>query len=84
MKRFCIMGILWNFEWISYAVYSSETDEERRNRHDWYWMIFDGLNIFQAIAIFFIFIWKHQVKTALQAQYPYLASKTLINVYKYI
>ncbi|CAG7729161.1 unnamed protein product, partial [Allacma fusca] len=70
LKLFCITGVLWNFEVISYIVES----REGRDGKLWYWSVLDVLNIFQAVVIFFIFIWKRKIRCDLENEYPVLKS----------
>jgi len=64
------MGFTWIFEIIQNLSDSGKS-------HKWYWVILDLANIFQAVAIFVIFVCKRETLRALEQNYPKLRSKTL-------
>ncbi|CAG7629262.1 unnamed protein product [Allacma fusca] len=65
-KLIFVMGVPWIFEIISWYV---EKDKEAGN--SWYWIVTDLINIFQAVAIFWIFVCKPDIIRQLEQKYPW-------------
>lgn len=69
LKLFIIMGVTWIFEVISWLVSGYNWN--------WYWVIFDMINILQAIVIFIIFVCKKETISSLEQKYPSFKSKEI-------
>lgn len=72
LKLFLVMGITWIFQVILSIV---ENDESKETLLSVLYAIFDMVNLFQAIAIFVIFVCKRETLRALEIKYPCLKSK---------
>ena len=66
------MGIPFAFEFIS-------TLDEGTKYGDasWYWVVFDMINYLQGVYIFFIFVFKEDVRKQLAEQYSFFERKRL-------
>jgi len=64
LKLFCVMGVAWMFEVISWVHVGYHVT--------WYWNIIDCVNVCQAIAIFIIYVCKKETILALEKRCPSL------------
>jgi len=71
-KLSVVMGVTWIFEVISWALTRDYTNV------DWYFVIVDIWNFFQAVLIFIIFACKKTIRSQLEQKYPVFKSKSFI------
>lgn len=62
------LGVTWVFEIISWA----DTKNRDSDAVPWYWILFDIINLLQAVAIFIIFVCKRRIINQLKNKYPQL------------
>ncbi|XP_025191865.1 probable G-protein coupled receptor Mth-like 1 [Melanaphis sacchari] len=71
LKLFCLMGVTFVFEVISWAV----------DAPAYYWYATDAINSLRGVFVFFIFCWKRSVLNLLLARAPESARKRFVRMF---
>lgn len=74
-KLLIVMGIPFIFEFISALAEGSGYVDAA-----WYWIVFNVLSMFQGVYIFFIFVFKEDVRRQLAEDYSFCQCKLTVAV----
>ncbi len=70
LKLFLVMGTAWIFQLMHAFIDPKESK--------WYWVLLDMTNLFQAVAIFVIFVCKRETVRSLEHKYPIFKGKLIM------